>query len=439
LRDNHAGLHNEEVERALLGSMLIYPESYVLEDFLSVPTEAYWRDRHKVIASALRRMIELSEDIDLINVCEHLRRRGELEQAGSVAYIAGATDDANTQNTQTYAATLRDLHQRRRLVDFAGETILLARSQATPIVEVLGRVEQDLTKVARTAEEGRSIDAYADAAIDGLDGDGGGYFRSGIVELDQVTGGLKGLVVLGARPSMGKSSLARDILRHHQAGGRKVALFTQDQYGSDIIAFEASLRSRVTLQKIRGKTAEAHEIQRWRAAIAEIREEYRGTFAIDDRPHNIFALANRIRAAARWGATLVAVDYLQLVDVPGVQGQNTVQATTLVSKTLKHLTQELEMPILALAQLSRAVEARNPPVPQLSDLRESGQIEQDAEAVVFLYRREYYEARSQGRGEAVQSQADLVVAKNKTGPTGTARVTFNSKYVTFDPPPGLTF
>jgi replicative DNA helicase len=436
MSDPHRNLHNEEIERALLGSVLIYPEAYVLEDFMSVPVEAFYRDRHKVIAAAMRRMLDVKEDIDLVNVCENLRKHGELEQAGSVAYIAGVAGDGNTQNTQTYANSLRELHQRRRLVDFAGETMLLARNQATPLPEVLGRVEQDLTRVARNAEDGRSIDGYADAALDAIDGDSGGHFKTGIVELDDVTGGLKGLVVLGARPSMGKSSLARDILRHLHKQGRKVALFTQDQYGSDVLSFEASFRSRVTLQKIKGKTAHPHEVQRWRDSVREIREEYRDSFVIDDRPHNIYALANRIRAAARWGAELVAVDYLQLIDVPGAVGQNTVQATTLVSKTLKHLTQELGMPILALAQLSRAVEMRNPPVPQLSDLRESGQIEQDAEAVIFLYRREYYEARSQGRGEALESAADLVVAKNKTGPTGTARVPFNSRYVTFRPQHG---
>lgn len=435
--NHHAKLNNEEAERALIGSVLIDPAGYVLDDFLSVPTEAYWRERHKVIVAAIRSMLDLDEHVDLIGLVDYLRRRGELEDAGSVAYISGLADDSDTQATSRYADIINDFYRRRKLLDFAGETIKLAADQATPIDETLGRIEQELTQAARLTESGRDIDYYAEAALNSMDPDSSGRFKTGISSLDSVVGGLKGLVILGARPSMGKSSVARDVLRYQQRNGRKVALFTQDQYGSDVLAFEASLRSRVPLQKIKGGTATPDEIQVWRDAVKKVRDEYRDSFVIDDRPHNVYELATRIRSAARWGAELVAIDYLQLIDVPGVQGQHTVQATTLVSKVLKHLTQELNLPILALAQLSRAVETRNPPRPQLSDLRESGQIEQDAEAVIFLYREEYYRARAAGRAEELESYADLVVAKNKTGPTGTARTIFDSRFVTFRSSGGL--
>jgi replicative DNA helicase len=435
--NHYAKLNNEEAERALIGCVLVDPSGYVLEDFLSVPTEAYWRERHKIIVAAIRSMLDQDEHVDMVGLVDYLRRRGELEGAGSIAYITGIANDGYSQATSRYAEIITDFYRRRKLLDFAGETVKLATDQATPIDETLGRIEQELTQAARLAESGRDIDYYADAAIASADGDSSGQFKTGISSLDAVVGGLKGLVILGARPSMGKSSVARDMLRYQQRNGRKVALFTQDQYGSDVLAFEASLRSRITLQKIKSGTAKPDEVKAWREAVKSIRDEYRNTFVIDDRPHNVYELATRIRSAARWGAELVAIDYLQLIDVPGVQGQHTVQATTLVSKTLKHLTQELNMPILALAQLSRAVETRNPPRPQLSDLRESGQIEQDAEAVIFLYREEYYRARAAGRPEELESYADLVVAKNKTGPTGTARTIFDSQFVTFRSGSGL--
>jgi replicative DNA helicase len=432
------GLHSEEAERGLLGAILIVPEGYVLEDFLTVPVEAYWVERHRIIATAVRRLVERNEGVDMATVTEYLRRAGQLEAVGSIAYIMGLGQDVlNTEHSGDYARLILDHARRRLLVAFAGDTIRYARDLTAPITEVLGRVEQQLTVAARNADQGRSVDAIAAAALAVVEPDQGVYFRTGIPTLDQVVGGLKGLVVLGARPSMGKSSLARDIARYQHEQGRKVAFFSQDQHASDLYAFEACLRIKHSYQSIKDGTAGRDAMQRYRNAVFAIREAFRETFQVDDRPHNVHELANRIRAAARWGAELVVVDYLQLIDVPGVRGDNIVQATSHVSKMLKHLTQELELPILALAQLSRNVEARNPPRPLLSDLRESGQIEQDAETVIFLYREEYYRARAEGRSEAMESYADLIVSKNKTGPTGTARVLFTSKYVTFRPVPGL--
>lgn len=432
-----SGLQNEDAERGLLGAMLIVPEGYVLEDFLRVPVDAYWYERHRMIATALRRLHERGEDIDQISVVEYLRRAGQLEDVGSVAYIVGlATDVTSTEHTQTYARLVLDYAQRRRLVDLAGDVLKTARDMTIPIADVAGRVEVSVTNAIRSVSEERSIDVVADATLQILEPDRGVYFRSGIEPLDTVVGGLKGLVVVGARPSMGKSSLARDMARFQHEHGRRVALFTQDQHASDVLAFEASLRAKVPYQSIKNRTANRGEVDRWKQAVITVRDEFRDRYVIDDRPHNVYELANRIRAATRWGAELAIVDYLQLVEVPGVRGDNLVQATSHVSKMLKHLSQELELPILALAQLSRAVESRNPPRPQLSDLRESGQIEQDAEAVIFLYRQEYYESRGEGRAEHLESHADLIVAKNKTGPTGTARVLFTSPFATFRPVTG---
>jgi replicative DNA helicase len=435
MTDPYRNLHDEELERALIGTTILHPYDYVLDAFMSVATDAYWLPRNRIIAATIKQLHEQGDLIDLVSITDLLRRQGKLEDVGSIPYLTAIMEQVNTEAAEQYAASINDYARRRNLVDFAGKTLTLARDQDLTVGEVYGKLEQELTQVTRVTGGTRSLDAYADAALASLEDNGAGRFNTGIESLDRVTGGLKGLVILGARPSMGKSALARDILRHQHDSGRKVALFTQDQYGSDVVSFEASLRSKVALQRIKVKGVRQQELETWRAALGEIRNEYRDSFLIDDRPHNIFELANHIRAAARWGAELVVIDYLQLIDVPGTP--HTVQATTLVSKTLKHLTQELNLPILALAQLSRAVETRNPPKPQLSDLRESGQIEQDAEAVIFLYRQEYYQSRTEGRPEQIQSQADLVVAKNKTGPTGTARTMFNSAYVTFAPVQGM--
>lgn len=430
--DPYANLHAEEVESALLGAVILHPHDEVIDAFLSVPTLAYWSERHRTIAEAVRTLNDLQVETDLVNLTDHLRRSGKLEEVGGPIFLIGLAESGSTSGAFDYAQRILELYQRRRLVEFAGNSIRLAKDLGLGMSEIRGRIEQSLTAVEVGGEENRGIDLYADTAIGAITGGkSGGWFRSGISELDSITGDMKGLVVIGARPSMGKSSLARDILRNQARIGRKVALFTQDQYGSDVIAFEASLRSRIEYGLVKSDAARPDQKERWRRAVIAVRDEYRDKFLIDDRPHNIYELATRIRSAARWGAELVAIDYLQLIDVPGSRGDSTLSSVTTISKSLKHLSQELEMPIIALAQLSRAVENRNPPRPMLSDLRESGQIEQDAEVVIFLYREEYYRARSEGRSEDEMSWAELVISKNKTGPTGTARIPFTSTFATF--------
>lgn len=427
-------LHSLDAERGLIGSAIIDPDGFPMDDFMTVPSDAYWGERNRLIASRMRSMMEQDISIDLVTLVDTLRLNGELERAGSVAYVMGCAEGVpTTEHSREYARTILDLAARRQLVAFAGETSRLARDVAVPLDEAYGRVEEQLTLATRTVEKGHGIDAYAEQARRSIEGDDEGhvYFRTGLAPVDRLVGGLKGLVIVGARPSMGKSSLARDILRYQVRQGRKVALFTQDQLGSDTLSFEASIRSQVPLHKLKQGLVRADQRDAWFRSLGQVRDEYRPLFAIDDRPHNIHALASRIRAAARWGADLIAVDYLQLVDVPNIRDGNTVMSTSLVSKTLKRLTQELGIPIIALAQLSRAVESRDPPRPRLSDLRESGQVEQDAEAVLFLYRSEYYAARDQGRQEDLESYADIIISKNKTGPTGTARVLFQSEYATF--------
>lgn len=427
------GLHSDETERSLLGCIMIDPSDMILDAFIGVPAEAYWLDRNRTIAKRIRAMIDMNDDVDIVTVTEALRKHGELEQVGSVAYVIGCSTElpATTEHAVTYARTLVDLYRRRRLAVFSGETLLLARDQTKTLDEVYGSVETKLTTVTRNADAGPNVDDHYQRALDALDDTGGTYFQTGLDPFDRLVGGLKGFVVIGARPSMGKSSLIRDVLRHQRSLGKRVALFTQDQIGSDAMSFEASIRAHVSFHKIRARTATPEQRDLWRTALRELRDEYRDSYVIDERPHNVHALVSRIRAAARWGADLIGVDYLQLIDVPAVKDGNQVTSTTIVSKALKHLTQELGIPILTLAQLNRGVEARRDKRPMLSDLRESGQIEQDAETVVFLYRPEYYTARDEGRSEQYESDADLIVAKNKTGPSGTARVIFNSEYATF--------
>jgi replicative DNA helicase len=416
-------------EKELLGCMMIDPIG-VEDAFLSVGVEDWFSEKHRRIASGIRDLMAEGLDVTPVTLIEHLRGRGDLDRAGTLPYIMGLGDTvSSTVYADSSAALVLDRARRRRLVTFAQETVRRAKDAELPLDEVYGAVERSLGQ-ARGTRDRPLLDDYADEALAVLDHTLSTYWQSGLPALDRLSGGFKGLTILAARPSMGKSSLMRDILRFN-AERAPVALFTNDQAGSDVLSFEASRRSRVPFHEIKTWAAVPTSQKRWRDALIAVRDEFRESYLIDHRPHNIDALASHIRSAARWGAQLIAVDYLQNVPVPGQSADNLVRSVGLVSQTLKLLTQELSVPILALAQLNRGVENRKDKRPIMSDLRESGQIEQDAEAILFMFREEYYLSRDQGRREDVESWCEIIVAKNKTGPTGTARLIFDSHLATF--------
>jgi replicative DNA helicase len=237
-------------------------------------------------------------------------------------------------------------------------------------------------------------------------------------------GGLKGVVVLAARPSTGKSSLARDILRNLRGKGKKGALLTPDQSGADILRMEASLASGVNLTRIKSRLHTLQEGERWKRQLHAIRDALPAQTVIDDRPLNLPSLTARIRNAIRWGADLVVVDYMQLVDVPGLRASEEYAAVTATSKMVKRLARESGVPILMLAQLNRSSEARSNPRPIMSDLRSSGQIEQDADAIIFLHRPDMVS------GDPIQP-IEVIVAKQKDGPTGMIQLLFKREFSTF--------
>lgn len=420
----------EAAERELIGSVLLDPIG--AEDaFRSVPLGDYYVERHRIIARSILGLLDEGYDLSAVTLVESLRAAGHLERVGSLPYVIGLGDLVSTAAyVDSTARLVSDRARRRELVSFAQETAVAAKDPSLSLDEVYGDVERRLTML-RGDVTTVDIDDYAEEALATLDGETGAFWRTGIGALDRIVGGFKGLTILAARPSMGKSSLMRDMLRHNALRLGKVALFTNDQSGGDVLAFEASRRSGIMYHAIKTRTARPSEVARWRDAVYACRDEYRQTFLVDHRMHAVDVLASRVRAAVRWGAGLIAVDYLQNVPVPGARVDNLTATVSLVSKALKGLAQETGVPILALAQLSRAVESRKDRRPIMADIRESGQVEQDAEAVVFLYRDEYYRAREEGRGEEVESYAEVNVAKNKTGPCGTARLIFDSRYATF--------
>jgi replicative DNA helicase len=423
-------LYSEEAEKELLGSTLLDPDGS-RESFDAVPLEAYYLERNRILAGVIRDLYEERFDVSPVAIIDRLRGSGQLEAVGSVPYIMGLMETlATAAYSWTSAQVVLERMQRRKLLEFSQETAALVRDEGLTIDELYGSVETRLTSL-RGDRGGQDVDAFFQQAAASLDPDTTPMMPTGLRKLDDIIGGFVGLFIIGARPSMGKSSLLRDILRHQAERGNKVALFSMDQAGSDVLALEASRRSQVSYSLITQRKASAKQRDAWSEALKETRDEFRRLYRIDQRVLTLDVLASSARAAARWGARVIAVDYLQLVKVPGVDAEHLTHSNTAVSKLLKELAQELEVPIVAAAQLNRQVEMRRDKRPTMADLRESGQIAQDANIVALLYRGEYYDARDQGRAEELESYAEVNIAKNKIGPTGTARLVFESRYATF--------
>jgi replicative DNA helicase len=413
-----------DAEEAVLGALIIDPTNLAAVSERLRPGDFY-AEKNRVIFQAMVEMDQAGDTPDLVSLTEHLRKTRSLDKAGSIPYLMGLGDKApgGSYLAEQFADIVIDKSRLRELVSFSQyvHTRALSGDEASAVYADATLKLGDLGY--HDSGGGELHQRYADEAEALLEDEAAGYVPTGFVQLDRLMGGVKGFTVLAGRPSQGKSTLARDMLRNAAARGQKVALFTPDQSGGDIYRLEASRLSDVSLAKVRAREANPRELERWRDALRGVRETFHLTFKVDDRPLTLPSLVSRARAAAQWGAELIAVDYLQLVDVPGLRADGEYHAVTASSKAIKRLARELGIPILVLAQLSRAVESRRDPRPMLSDLRSSGQIEQDADTVMFVY-------RANPSGNPIEP-VDVILAKQKDGPTGMAQLLLHKAKTTF--------
>lgn len=420
---------NKDAEDCTLGAVLLDPPAIDDIEFLEV--DDFYSEKNRHVLTAMREIQASGGIIEYVSVVDVLRRKGLLEEV-DLAYLLGLMEGTPYASAIVqYATIVKQNSEKRKLLQLANQLRSDITTQDKSVDELVSDVEQGLSRfgLSRVKPGPRN---YAEEALEILNDDEErtSYISTGLPALDRIIGGIAGFVIIGGRPSMGKSALVRDILRAQANRRKRVALFSQDQSGTAIYRFEASLRSGVPWDSIKNGSASQREKERWRSAVEELRS-FKEVFAVDDYPYNINQLTSRIREAVRWGATMIGVDYLQLVSVPGGKAAEFQANAQHVSKALKHLVQELRVPIIALSQLNRAVELRSNKRPMLADLRETGQIEQDAETVMFVFRQSYYERQESGGAEDVETIAEVIVAKQKDGPTGTARLKFDTHFATF--------
>jgi replicative DNA helicase len=430
--------HNEEAEASVLGSILLTEQALdgiLLE--IGLRPQDFYRPRNQLIFGAMIRLKEKAEPdaVDALTVSEDLRRAGELDKAGGSAYIhslptlvpaVGAVLD--------YARIVKENSLLRSLLSATRDIqdeVLAHRGEPRELIE---RAESVLFKIGHdggTAEM-KSIEAVLHEEVDkleelsrkdvGLTGT-----PSGFADLDSLTGGFQhgNLIVVAARPSMGKSSLATNIAENAAIGhGVPVALFSLEMSEAELAHRFIASQARVSSDELRKGRVRG---DRWPKVLNAVEKLASAPIYLDDSS-DIGVLEMRAKARrlhARHGLGLIVVDYLQLVR-PDTRADSRVEQVGQISRGLKILARELDIPVIAVSQLSRAVESRNPPIPMLSDLRESGQVEQDSDVVMSIYRAEYYNAESERLGEA-----DLIVAKHRNGPIGQITLTFLPKYPKF--------
>ncbi len=458
---------NLEAEQALLGAILFDNAAYErIGDALKAPH--FYEPFHQRLFAAMEEHIRKGQLAEPIVLVERFRRDPAFEELGGLRYLADLVDRAPpAANAADYARVIHDLALRRELIRLGGEISVQATSD--PENSAKDQIEQAEQQLYALAETGASSTGFmtlaealrgaVDMAAEAYSRDGGlAGLATGLIDLDKMLGGLHSsdLLILAARPSMGKSALATNIAFHvarnyawePQVDGSKktvnggvVAFFALEMSAEQMAMRLLAEVSGIPSDKIRKGEIDASEFGQIRDAALEIQE---APLFIDDTGG--IALAQLVARARRLkrttGLDLIVIDYLQLI-ITGGRSDNRVQEVSEITQGLKALAKELDVPVLALAQLSRQVENREDKKPQLADLRESGSIEQDADVVMFIFREVYYKSRTEPREgtpehlawqedmDKIRHIAELIIGKQRHGPIGTVKLHFDENITKF--------
>ncbi len=427
--------NNVEAEEALLGSLLIDPDA-IFEVAAFLRPEAFYREQNKWIYMAILDLNERHEPVDVITLTDELRRREQLQELGGEPYIITLINAVPTSiNARSYGQIVVAAALRRRMISAASTIATLAYDQDENINVVIDRAEQTLFSISeqRTTRDLVLVKDIAASYLDRIEElhaqqDDVVGVPTSFTDLDKLLGGLNrsDLIIVAARPGMGKTALQLGIA---QAAARRfdkhVAIFSLEMSGEQLVQRMIAAETRIDSQRLRRGDLEEHEWPIFYEAIGRISE---CQLFIDDTP-SITPIQLRTKARrlyAERGLDLIMIDYLQLMQTERSQS-NRVQEISEISRALKGLARELDVPVVAASQLSRAVEQRQDKRPQLSDLRDSGSIEQDADVVVFIYRDEYYHPETSDRPNI----AEINVAKHRNGPTAVVDLYWHGQLATF--------
>jgi replicative DNA helicase len=427
--------HNLEAEKSLLGAIVV-ENSLIHQALELLGEEDFYRDGHRRIWRSMTHLFERSRTIDLVTLKDDLASAGDLEAVGGAPYVSSLVDGVpRVWNLEYYIKILKEKSTLRKLIQLSTDLISRCSSQEEPTEVILDKAEQAMLEISdvhlRTGFESiREVAKDTFALLDRMAQSRGAPsgIPTGFRKLDELLCGLQpsDLVILAARPAMGKTSLALNIAMHAAKAGKSTGFFSLEMAKEQIAMRLLCAESRVDGHRMRTGHIGSKDWQKLSQALADLSDL---RLFIDDTPGvsplEMKSKARRLKSEQ--GLDLLIIDYLQLMRGGG-RFESRQQEISFISRSLKALAKELKVPLLALSQLSRAAEMRKEDHrPQLSDLRESGAIEQDADVVMFIYREEMYKKTEENRGIA-----EILVRKQRNGPTGEVKLVFFDECTRFE-------
>ncbi len=430
--------NNLEAERSILGAVLL-DDKAVLTVFEILKSQDFYLESHRRIFEKMLQLMNNSRPIDLVTLKDELQRANEIESVGGSAYLAGLTDGLpRAMNIEHYARIVKEKSTLRRLIQISSETMARSYQDEDSAEEVLQQVEKAIFDIAGqqfhtsflpiapiVSDVFKEIEELSNrkATVTGLE--------TGFVDLDKMTAGLhpSDLIIIAARPGLGKTSLCLNIAEHVGIRLRKsVGIFSLEMSKEQLVKRLLCAESRIDAHRINTGYLSKEDWNRLSRASGELSETR--VFIDDTASVTIPELRSKARRLSlEHGLDLIMVDYLQLMSGSNQRYENRTQEISQVSRGLKAIAKELSIPVIAVSQLSRAIESRTGEhrKPQLSDLRESGSIEQDADLVMFIYREEMVNPTEENSG-----LAELIVGKQRNGPVGSVHLAFSKQFTRFD-------
>jgi replicative DNA helicase len=431
--------HSIQAEQSVVGGLMLDNSAW---DQVAdrVGEQDFYRREHRLIFRSVVSLAERSQPFDVITLSEELERNGQLDEAGGLAYLGNlAKDTPSAANIRAYADIVREHSVMRQLIHVGTEIADTGfQPEGRNSTELLDDAERKVFEIAEQGSRGKGgfspIRSLLTKAVDKIEqlfeqDDPITGLSTGFADLDEKTSGLQNsdLIIVAGRPSMGKTTFSMNIAENVAINsGKPVAVFSMEMPGEQLAMRMMSSLGRIDQHRIRTGKLEDDEWPRLTSAVSILAE---AKLFIDDTP----ALSpTEVRARSRrlmrehGELGLIMIDYLQLMQVPGL-GDNRTNEISAISRSLKALAKELNVPVIALSQLNRSLEQRNNKRPIMSDLRESGAIEQDADIVIFIYRDEVYNEDSPDKGIA-----EIIIGKQRNGPIGTTKLTFLGKYTKFE-------
>lgn len=426
---------NIDAEMSLLGAILIDEER--LADVTEVVTvKDFYDKRHATVYGAMVRLFERHKPVDLLTLTDELKKKDELDMIGGTPYLTELTNYVPTAaHAEAYAEMVSQKAIRRRLIKASSEISELGYDEEQDVQELLGRAEQELFAVSDQSlkQDLTSIESILTESFDRMEelhrnkGALRGV-RTGYRDLDNMTAGLQrsDLIILAARPAMGKTTLVTNLAYNVATANKQAVLFFSLEMSKEqLVDRMLADASGVDSWNIRTGNLSDDDFAKLSEAMGEMAE---APIFIDDKPGlSVLEMRTKARRAAHDNPLgLIIVDYLQLMQGSGKSDGNRVQEVSEISRGLKLIAREMNVPVIALSQLSRSVENRSPQIPQLADLRESGSIEQDADIVMFIYREAYYNPETER-----ENITDLIIAKHRNGPVGKVELYFHPERLRF--------